>query len=86
MLWMEARVFFLLYSREAGRGGETGPLTGLLFFTGPCRAARRAGVTAQARHAPPGRASTGTEATGLGPGQKNVLSGGLSGCGLHEHL
>jgi len=61
---LEATVFILLYSREARKGEESGPLMGLSFFIGPCRAARRAGVAAQAWHVPPGRASMGTKATG----------------------
>ena len=43
---------------------SSGPLTGLFSFNRPCRAARRAGVATHARHAPPGRANTGTVAIG----------------------
>jgi len=64
--WRLRLGFLVLYSSEkkAGRGELNGPLTGLLFLTGPCCATRRAGVAAHARHAPPGRASTGMVATG----------------------
>ena len=48
----------------AGRGG--GPAPGLLLWSGPCHAGPRAWDAAQARPAPPGRASPGPLAAGPG--------------------
>jgi len=64
----------------AGRW-QAGPPAGLLYRSGSCRAGPRAWGKAQARPAPPGRASPGLLAARAGRGQKNGPWAGPTGSG-----